>query len=615
MKTLRLLSLIAVFSLGANAADKKPADFASLPAAAQASISAALGADEAAYFATGGHAIFRAQNKGQKLDFTFASSGIEAQSGDAHWGITLTAFGRGHDLKPVAVARPQAIKNRVEYGRKNLTEWYVNGPEGLEQGFTIAQRPQGNDALTLAVQFSGELTATADEDGTGLTLSREGDAKLRYTGLRAYDADGKDLQVSLELHARKLLLKVEDTNAHYPVVVDPVVQVAKLTASNGGTGSFLGLSIAMSNDVIVVGGYQAYGAYVFVKPGNGWHDMTQQAVLRPSTSADNFGVSVAISGNIILVGASGTSATDQGKVYVYVKPSQGWHNAFETAQLVPSDGAADDQFGASVSVSGNVAVVGAPQATVNGNSLQGAAYIYTQPAQDWSGLIGITLTETAKLTASDGNSGSFFGSGISISNNTIAVGALLGNSGTGEAYVFLKPEGGWVDMTETAQLKPSDSGGALGDSVATNGGTVVADAPIAGTNVRPKMMGTAYVFVEPVDGWTDMTETAQLLPSTTPGSFGNTIAIDSTGHAIAVSSPSGAGSKGGTGQVYVYLEPVNGWQTTAKPNFRLYANDGQPGDQFGYSVAINGKMVATGAPLAKIGNNLHQGAAYVFAKQ
>ena len=81
MKTLRLLSLIVIFSLCAFAADKN-AEFSSLPAAAQASISAALGADESAYFATtNGHGVFKAENRGQKLDFTFAPSGMEVQRG------------------------------------------------------------------------------------------------------------------------------------------------------------------------------------------------------------------------------------------------------------------------------------------------------------------------------------------------------------------------------------------------------------------------------------------------------------------------------------------------------------------------------------------------------
>jgi len=387
-------------------------------------------------------------------------------------------------------------------------------------------------------------------------------------------------------------------------------QLAKLTASDGFALNEFGYSIAMSGDVIVVGSLSER-VYVFVKPKSGWQDMTQTAELQASIPVDGFGTSVAISGNIILVGAP--NSTNPGKVFAYVRPVTGWRNMTETAQLVASDGEPGDGFGFSVSISRNAAVVGASEATINGNAFQGAAYVFTPPENKWAELTGATLTETAKLTASDGIVAGFFGTGVSISGKVIAIGATLQNAGTGEGYVFVEPDGGWTSTTETAQLKPSDGGGDLGSQIATNGTTVVATAPDAGERQR-KDVGTVYVFAERESGWTDMTETAQLLPSTTPGPIQGPVAIDATGHYVAAGSPAGYGNHDDSGQVYLFSEPAGGWQTTLKSQ-KIFSSDGQRLDEFGSSVAIGGQTLVAGAPFASIGVNLQQGAAYVFGKE
>ena len=93
------------------------------------------------------------------------------------------------------------------------------------------------------------------------------------------------------------------------------------------------------------------------------------------------------------------ATTDQGAAYVFTEPGSGWANMTQTAKLTASDGAAGDDFGTSVSISGNTVVVGAPDATVGANSGQGAAYVFTEPGSGWA-----NTTQTAKLTASDGAS-------------------------------------------------------------------------------------------------------------------------------------------------------------------------------------------------------------------
>ncbi len=140
---------------------------------------------------------------------------------------------------------------------------------------------------------------------------------------------------------------------------------------------------------------------------------------------------------------------------MFTEPGSGWANMTQTAKLTASDGAADDYFGTSVSISGNTVVVGAPDANVGSNNNQGAAYVFTESGSGWT-----NMTQTAKLTASDGAAGDYFGHSVSISGNTVVVGALDATVGShsqqGAAYVFTEPGSGWANMTQTAKLTASD---------------------------------------------------------------------------------------------------------------------------------------------------------------
>jgi hypothetical protein len=179
---------------------------------------------------------------------------------------------------------------------------------------------------------------------------------------------------------------------------------------------------------------------------------------------------------------------------VFVKPTGGWADATQTAKLTASDGATDDLLGFSVAVSGATIVAGAPPATVGGNSFQGAAYVFVKPTGGWA-----DATQTAKLTASDGAAGDSLGYSVAASGGTIVAGAIgatvSGHSGQGAAYVFVKPEGGWADATQTAKLTASDgaAGDTLGVSVAVSGNTIVAGA-LGATVSGHSRQGAAYVF-------------------------------------------------------------------------------------------------------------------------
>jgi hypothetical protein len=585
----------------------------SLPADSQADLSAALGREIPGYHARPVTDGFDAANSRQRLAAHFTSTGVRLQIGTTRWQMTLQGYGYGGTVSKALPTAPAARLNRVEYRRGALTEWYVNGPVGLEQGFTIAE-PVGRSngwPLTIALGLSGPVNATVDADGEGLTLTESEGERLRYAGLTASDAQGRRLRTWIEARQGQLLVRVKDSGASYPVVIDPFLQLAKLTAPDGAADDDFGWSVSISGNTVVVGepyatigANQSQGAaYVFVKPASGWANMTQVAKLTASDgfAYTYFGYSVSVNGNTVVAGAQGALGGN-GAAYVFVKPASGWTDMTQTAELTASDGIIGDYLGAAVSVSRNTVVAGA----ASKNSGQGAVYVFVKPAHGWA-----NMTQQAELTASDGMPSDSFGFSVAASGNTVVAGSPKGiTGGIGSAYVFVKPSGGWADMTQTAELTASDGSPdqLLGTSVSVSGNAVVAGASNTGLG------GTAYVFVEPVGGWADMTQTAELTArrGAPPNGLGASVSI--SGNTIVAGAPfETVGSNSQQGVAYLFKKPASGW-TNMTQTAKLTAADGAPNDNFGHAISVSGGIVAVGAPQAAIGGNDQQGAAYVFAK-
>ena len=268
-------------------------------------------------------------------------------------------------------------------------------------------------------------------------------------------------------------------------------QAGKLTASDPKVDAGFGHAVAVHGDTIVVGAYEedhtaaddAGAAYVFTRPAAGWADMTQTARLTASDAAadDEFGTSVAVHEDTIVVGAPEEDTGARGSAYIFTKPANDWADMTETAALRGESGG--DRFGRSVAVYGDTVVVGAFE--VNGT--RGAAYLFTKRAatgvwDDWDDTSASNATP--KLTASDRASGDRFGRAVAMDGDTIVIGAPYHDpdnntndvSNSGAAYVFIKPAtGGWATDTETAKLTASEraENDQFGYSVAVDGNTVV----------------------------------------------------------------------------------------------------------------------------------------------
>ncbi len=395
----------------------------------------------------------------------------------------------------------------------------------------------------------------------------------------------------------------------------PWSQQSKLTASDGASNDQFGAAVSVSGSTIVVGArndnYEKGSAYVFEKPIDGWSDMTQSAKLTASDGGtlDQFGHAVGISGDTVVVGAKGNNGF-RGAVYVFEKPEGGWANMTETAKLTASDAAASDVFGTSVAVSGDTVVVGAPGDADYGYK-SGSAYIFVKPANGWA-----DMTQTAKLSAGYNEAYDDFGRSVAISGDTAVVGADgddINYAGQGSAYIFVRPAGGWIDMNQTARLIADDAAELdfLGAFVSISADTVVVGAPnVDITNgVTYYDVGRAYVFEKPAGGWTNMTQTARLTAD-------DGVANDELGCSVAISGDTAVigawGNDGYVGSAYVFEKPDGQWSDMTQ-SYKLMSADGAAWDQLGLSVGISQNTVVAGAHLDD-DNGGSSGSAYVFQK-
>jgi hypothetical protein len=399
---------------------------------------------------------------------------------------------------------------------------------------------------------------------------------------------------------------------------------AKLAASDGASSDQFGTSVAIDDVTIVVGvpnaaapNWAQGAAYVFTRPPGGWSSVVETAKLTASDGLanDNFGSSVDIRGDTIVVGAPSDQIGQnprQGSAYVFTMPGGGWTSGTETLKLTAPDGGPYEDFARSVAVGDTTIVIGVPGGRV-GDWNSGSAYVFTRPAVGWS-----HWTEAATLSASDGFGYDTFGMAVDVHDDTIVVGApshAVGtHSGQGAAYVFTRPAGGWSSNDETAILTASDGtyGDGFGRAVALSGDTIVVGVPYdtVGSNWG---QGSAYAFAKPAEGWANATETARWTAS--DGGpyehFGQSVGI--AGETIAVGVPHDNVTGWWQGSAYVFSKPAAGWVSDVEP-LKLTAADGTSSDEFGFAVAVGDGTVVVGGPFADAGHGWAQGSAYVFAE-
>src|SRR6266481_7397567 len=279
----------------------------------------------------------------------------------------------------------------------------------------------------------------------------------------------------------------------------------KLTASDGLPGDEFGYRVALADNTLLVGAFTATvggvvsqgAAYVFTQSNGTWSE-SQKLTASDGGLFDNFGASVALDGTTLVVGANGATVggnAAQGAVYVFTESNGTWT---QTQKLTANDGAAYDNFGLSVALKGSTILVGSPQAAIGGNAGQGAIYVFAESNGTWS--------QVQKLTASDGAANSSFGESVALNGSAALIGAnnatVNGHSFQGAAYLFTESNGTW---SQVQKLTASDgaANSNFGESVALNGSTALIGADNATVNGH-SFQGAAYIFTESNGTWSQV---------------------------------------------------------------------------------------------------------------
>ncbi len=383
-------------------------------------------------------------------------------------------------------------------------------------------------------------------------------------------------------------------------------ELGKVHPGDANGLAFFGESVAIAGEAALVGvphdawrGRASGAAYVFRSDGPEW---VREARL---TAADGdeweeFGASVALSGDIALIGAPGHSQADPpkpGAVYVFGYDGQRW---IEKAKLVASDGSPRDRFGRAVALAGDTAVVGAWLDDDHGPS-SGSAYIFRRDGSAW--------VEEAKLVPFDGGPGDGFGLAVTVSSGLlqwVVIGAWRDDDNgaeSGSAYVFRADGSTWI---EEAKLTPADPAPyqVFGAAVAISGSTVLVGAH--GDDENGWFSGAAYVFQYDGQGWI---EQAKLLAfdGEMDDTFGLALALSGDPPNLAVIGAWRDDDNGPySGSAYVFRRDSSRWVEEAK----LLASDGEEQDEFGCAVAVYGRTALVGARHDYDGDNA--GAAYFF---
>ena len=328
---------------------------------------------------------------------------------------------------------------------------------------------------------------------------------------------------------------------------------------------------------------------------------------------DQFGAAVAINGDSAVVGAllEDAGGEDAGAAYIFQRNQGGVDDWGEVKKLVASDAEGGDFFGASVAVSGDTAVVVAPQEDCAGSNA-GAAYVFQRDqgnANNWS--------EVTKLLASDAQASDSFGSNVTVSGDTIVVGARgedTEGSNAGAAYVFLRDEGGTDDWGEVKKLTASDaqSGDEFGVSASISGDTLVVGAYLNQLDGFPEA-GAAYVFQRDMGGANNWGEVKRLTASDAQGDdeFGTSVAISGDAVVVGAMREDTGGSEAGA--AYMFERNQGGTDNWGEAS-KFIASDAQQATLFGWSVAVSGATALVGANRDDAGGE-SAGAAYVFDLQ
>ena len=389
-----------------------------------------------------------------------------------------------------------------------------------------------------------------------------------------------NLKPSVDVAAQTLLLIPNDFS-----------ETVKLIDPNPANAVQMGFSVAISGDTAIVGApgkaNNRGSAFICVRSGNTW-TLQQEITGTDSTSDDHFGWSVSISGETAVVGAYDLNENDLGAAYVFVRNGLTWT---QQQKITPTGGAVTDQFGSTVSISGETLLVGA----FGKDNSRGAAYVYTRSAGLW--------TQQQILIAGDGVAGDEFGWSLAISGERAILGAPGDDSFRGGAYLFVRNGTSW---SQTAKITSTDGSSfdRFGYSVAVDGSYALIGAPQ--DSESGIITGSGYVFAESGGAWQQQ---KRILANDRAANdkFGSSVAILGLSAVIGANGDD-VGTNIDQGSAYVFTRNGGDWTQAQK----ILGLDGLPGDNLGVSVGLAPGVLIVGSYLDDISTFLDSGSAYTY---
>ena len=601
---------------------------AQLSAAEQGQIEALM--REAEYQATpraraDGKAAFWAPNRGNDLSLSFGPAGLDVTplSGNEAWSLSLRAMAYGPEGAPQALAAPPALeadRQRVEYRWPGVSEWYLNNAQGLKHNITLEQ-PVAANQLQVDLALGGTLRPQIGQDGQAISfVDAAGATRLAFGPLYVYDAAGRTLEAHFGTPrggGAVLPIVVEAAGAQFPITIDPLLTSprSKITASPIQGGAQFGFATAVDGDVLVAGAFFEDGfrtpnkgaAYVFTRNQGGadsWGNVRKLAA-NDGRVDDNFGASVDVAGDVVVVGAprADALAVNDGAAYVFERHLGGPDNWSLKKKLVPSRADAGDEFGFAVTVSGDAIAVGAPNDDTRAADA-GAIYFFgrfTGPELNWG--------EVQQLSFAD-HAGARLGFALGMDGRTLVAGAPLTDAtavDSGRVFVFKRDRSVAGRWQQEAFFSGSDSaaGDNFGRTVAIDGDSIAAGAPLHDASGAIDR-GAAYLFSRNQGGLERWGQTKKLLLNggAAGDRFGESVAVD--GAVVVAGAPRDDDELGGRADAGSIAVFVDGQQLV-----KLMAADRQADDRFGFGVAVSGDLVVAGAPLSNA-SATDAGAAYLF---
>lgn len=564
---------------------------------------------------------WQAPNRGRGLRTSFNASSVIVRPW-AHaewaWGLELSRLQRDGHVLEIAEPELRVQGNRAEYRRGSLIEWYRNDERGLEHGFTLKERPSGTGAIEIRVDIHGGLIALDEPDEQRIAFVDEaGEAQLFYTYPIAFDAEARALPVTLTPIGSTLRYLLDDEGATYPVTIDPVIftedqeisfpdplnlpgLTPKAEFGTAISSTYIGcppgdscgapfdsvlvaIGAPHADDTTFNGTPDTGAVYIFRELASGWSLEARIQSAVPPNTGDQFGASVDISENLLVVGSPGRDVAQVFRLRTNPVPVWFFSETFS--------GTAGTEFGAAVAIEslfddqgiGNDdVIVGAPGEQNGGGLSTGAVHRFVRSALD-------TWTQPASNVWFGGVANARFGSGVAHTMSTAFPGDAVLVTAPGSTRVYLIPEA--PITTGAPPWSPFWIGiPGLGSSVDAVGDLVVVGAPTNSTIG----LNAGAVAVMSISSTGSPLQVPQGLASSdieVGDSFGTSVSLAPDAAHLMVGAP-GESTRTGAGYLFEAI-------STAPYEFseiaRFEAAGGAADDLFGIAVHVRGDDAFAGA--------------------